>query len=549
MRISDTMKRLSSAMPLSISARLTLWYGLSMVILLGVFAAYLYASFHVGLHRDFAATLQEEKARALAALRDEETLWSQGEETLWSQSAADSAAALLPGRFPVGPDTYVRVLSPEGRPLARTANVGAAEAFPATPPERAEEHVIARTFEGARAQTLYAPVYETPRLQGGAGGALRGWMEVTRLESALHRELHRLAWLLGIGALLGVAVALGAGYGLSRRALRPVAGLTQAARRIHRHGFGSAADEQAEAGGQPGAGGQLGANGAAAARRLPVPGGARDELTELAQAFNDMIAALERSLTETRRSFEREKQFRADAAHELMTPVSAIQSEAEITLRRERKPAAYRESLEAIQERAMHMSTLVERLLTLSRLEAGGSADSAARPSVDPSVNLSALTREVARRYRRQAEAYGLTLEIDIEESVWVAASEEDLTDVLGNLLSNALKYTPAGGTVWCALRQDAGSAAVLRVEDTGAGFEGSGEVLFERFRRGGAAQAQGRPGVGLGLAIVRAVAEAYGGKVRAESRGLGRGSAFEVVLPLAATPKKFLAERTPDGT
>ena len=459
-----------SKLRLSISTRLALWYGFSVLLLLGLFGTYLYVSFHVGLHRDFAAALEREKTHLLQTVQ---------------QSAASPKRALRLASRPAASNTYVRLLSPEGDVQDRTPNLASRGELEPVPPASAQEKTVARHWGAAHARTLYVPLDQP-------GGGLAGWLEITRLESQLHRELHRLAWLLTLGGLLAAAVAIAAGYGLARRALRPVSRLTRAARQIQEEGLG---------------------------RHLPTTEGVRDELTDLAEAFNGMLAQLETS-------FQRERRFRADAAHELMTPLSAVQSEAEVTLRKRRNQEDYEESIRRILQRSRKMSALVEGLLQLSRAERPPGRLAAEK------VSLSRVAKHVLDQIAPRAEAKQLMLSEDIAPNVMVRGDEESIGVMTENLVDNAIKYTPERGEVTVSVSREEGEA-VLQVRDTGAGFAPEqANKLFDRFYRlteNGSNEA----GTGLGLPIAQALAAAHGGRISARSEGPDRGSTFEVRLPL----------------
>ena len=458
-----------SGLRLSISARLTLWFGCSTLLLLGLFGTYLYVSFHVGLHRDLGAALEREKAHLLAT----------------AEGSGEGAEARLMHHHATGPGTYVRVFAPDGHVQARSANFQGRGDLASALPETPVEETVTRHWGEAHARSLYTPLRDPT-------GALSGWLEITRLESQLHRELHRLGWLLVLGGLLGTGVALAAGYGLARRALRPVSRLTEAAKQIQREGFG---------------------------RRLPTrEDTARDELTDLADAFNDMLERLEAS-------FERERRFRADAAHQLLTPLSAMQSEAEVTLRKQRDPQAYEESLQRILKRSRNMGNLVGDLLQLSHAERDP-------PSENPRpIQLGTVTSEVAGQLAPRAEAKRLHLETALASQVEVRATGEALRVIAENLLSNAVKYTPEGGTVTARVFEEAGEA-ILEVRDTGVGFapEKAGR-LFDRFHRGVEGPSD-EAGTGLGLSIARALAQQHGGTLTAHSEGQGKGSTFQLRMP-----------------
>lgn len=469
------MHRRRSSIRLSISTRLTLWYGLSLLFLLSLFVIFLYTSFHVSLHRDFETQLSRADARLREAIRFEG-----GTPRLVENEALRSVAYQTDGAA----GTYVRLLSPGGEVLFQSPNFAGHTRLAPSLPEQDAPVEVSLTWQGMPARSRYAPLTDDR-------DRLAGWLEVTRLESDLHRELHRLRWLLALGILLGTGVAIGSGYGLARRALRPVATITGAARKI-----------QAEA--RP--------------QRLPTDFGVRDELTDLAETLNELLARLDAS-------FERERRFRADAAHEMFTPISAIQSEIDVTLRKPREAAYYQETLATLQAHIQRLSSLVEDLLRLSRAEAIGSRGA-------KQANVSDVVRVGVERFQAAAATRSVTLSAEVEPDVCAAIDPAHLEAVVENLLDNAIKYTPQGGTVKVSAAAR-GREAVLCVSDTGVGFTPEeGSRLFDRFYRADKPPVQQVRGSGLGLSIAKAVLEVYGGEISARSPGRNQGSTFEVRLP-----------------
>jgi signal transduction histidine kinase len=295
-----------------------------------------------------------------------------------------------------------------------------------------------------------------------------------------------LAWLLA--AALAVGLAALAGYLVSARISRPVVALTDASDRM--------------------AAGDLGA-------RAPVAG--RDEVGRLAESFNGMAARVETTVTSLRR-------FVADAAHEIGTPLTALQADLELA---ERKATGDDER--RLVDRALvqthRLGTLSDNLLQLSRLETGEPAGSRER------VDVAAVAREAAGGVASRAEQAGIELGLVIPETpLMVAAERSQLQTVLGNLLDNALKFTPGGGRVDLRAHAEDG-AAIVTIADSGVGIpadEQSG--IFGRFHR--ARNVSAYPGSGLGLAIVKAAVERSGGSVSFTSSA--SGTEFRVVLPLA---------------
>jgi signal transduction histidine kinase len=219
------------------------------------------------------------------------------------------------------------------------------------------------------------------------------------------------------------------------------------------------------------------------------------------------------------------RRFVADAAHEIGTPLTALQADLELA-----QAHAESEDEQRLLDRALgqaqRLGSLASGLLRLSRLEARDTASGWER------VDLTALTRHVADAFASRADQVDVDLTLDLPAGeVLVEGDAERLRTAIGSLLDNALKFTPAGGAVTMAVRADRDTACLV-VTDTGIGIPPEDmPALFERFHRGRNAGAY--EGSGLGLAIVRATAEMHGGTVRAESPS--SGSRFELSLPLRA--------------
>jgi two-component system, OmpR family, phosphate regulon sensor histidine kinase PhoR len=234
-------------------------------------------------------------------------------------------------------------------------------------------------------------------------------------------------------------------------------------------------------------------------------------------------------ITQRRRLEVLRRDFVANASHELKTPVAAVRVLAETLLTAlPDDPEAGRRFAERIGREAERLDALVRDLLDLSRVERG-------TLDVEP-VDLVGLAKEVVGGYADRAEERRIKLRSDLQPNVAMRGDRAQLGLLLSNLVDNAVRYTPARGTV--CVRLDAGeSRAVLQVTDTGEGIpESELPRVFERFYRVDKARARQTGGTGLGLAIVRHVAESHGGAVKVDSE-LGRGTTFTVTLPLAGPP------------
>jgi len=243
----------------------------------------------------------------------------------------------------------------------------------------------------------------------------------------------------------------------------------------------------------------------------------QDEFGQLAQSFNEMAARVEETVGALR-------EFVADAAHELHTPLTALQTNLELAQAESNVSKRSRYLLRA-QEQAQRLESLVKSLLDLSRIEAAKSKSDLA------SVNFSQLVQEMSEHFASRAEQTEHEFELgELEQNISVMGNAEQLKQVTINLLENALKFTPKEGRVSLAL-QTTGKDAILTISDNGIGIPVEDlPHLFERFHRG--RNASSYTGNGLGLAIVKAILMAHGGIVTARSQ-LGAGTQMVVSIPI----------------
>jgi signal transduction histidine kinase len=244
-----------------------------------------------------------------------------------------------------------------------------------------------------------------------------------------------------------------------------------------------------------------------------------DELGQLARAFNRLLNRLETAL-------QLQRQFMADASHELRTPVSVIQTATEVTLGREdRENWEYREALLIVQEQSARLSRTVEDMLVLARADAGGYG-SARRP-----VYIDEIVADCARAASVVATVRHIALATDLEPDVAIHADDGLMRQLVTNLIDNAVRYTPAGGAVTVAVRQE-GAVATITVSDTGPGIAPTDrERVFERFVRLDPARSA-TPGAGLGLPIARWIAAQHEGTLTLQQNATG-GCVFVARLPV----------------
>ncbi len=326
-----------------------------------------------------------------------------------------------------------------------------------------------------------------------AGDGHRYLLQVGISLASMDRALHRFLVVLLVGAPAGLIVALAAGRWMAGLALLPLARFAAAARAIDIN------DLQ---------------------RRMPLRG-AGDELDALAVAFNETLDRLHDAVGEMR-------QFSAALAHELRTPLAALRGEIELALLHlssggERVEALLASQLEEIDK----LKRLTDRILTLAHAEAGEIPLATAR------VNLAELAAGLADQLAPVAEARAIQLHCECAADVVVLGDGEWLKRLALNLLDNAIKFTPDGGTVTVRITGSDGFAH-LTVQDTGIGITASAMPhLFERFFRADPARSPEIGGVGLGLSLVKWIADRHRGRIEVQSEP-GRGSRFTVHLPLA---------------
>lgn len=309
-------------------------------------------------------------------------------------------------------------------------------------------------------------------------------MEHSLTEEAMHASWVRAITehiLLAAGLTLLVFII---GYGVIRRAFKPVREMARTAKTISAENLSLRVDAK----------------------------GDKAELGELADTINEMISRLERSFSQTRR-------FSADAAHELFTPLAVLRGELEVALRRERSTEEYQQTLPRMLVQVNRITSIVEDLLLLSRADAGQLSPAAETSTLDDVVILA------FEGLQPLAQERGIDLRLGRIDEVQVEGDAPTLRRMVDNLMGNALKYTEDGGEVAVRL-EAAGDRYTLTISDTGVGIpEESLPHVFERFYRVDKSRTRAAGGVGLGLSIVREIAESLGIEIQLQSVA-GEGTA-----------------------
>jgi heavy metal sensor kinase len=245
----------------------------------------------------------------------------------------------------------------------------------------------------------------------------------------------------------------------------------------------------------------------------------------LPRELKPIVQRLTQTLDQLRRAFEHEKQAAADISHELRTPLSALLATTDVALRKQRTPEEYRTALEECRSSGRQMYQLVERLLALARLDAG--VDRIQRKDVE----VTELAEVCTALIRPLAESRGLKLEFHEAPPLAVRGDPDKLSEVLNNLLHNAIEYNRDGGSIDVRVGRDNGSV-VVEVADTGIGIAPQHrDRIFERFYRADPSRQADGLHAGLGLAITKGYVELMGGSISVDSRE-GAGTTFRVKLP-----------------
>jgi len=341
----------------------------------------------------------------------------------------------------------------------------------------------------------------TPPYRVMSGGARIGGkpviVQVARSEGSIMQDLHQLLYILLLGLPVAVLTAGVGGYVLARRALAPVDRMAERARLINAERLND---------------------------RLPV-NNPDDELGRLATVFNETLTRLESS-------FEQMRRFTMDASHELRTPLTAIRSVGEVGLRGRRDEVAYREIIGSMLEEVDRLALLVDRLLTLSRADTGQ-----AQLSVDV-VDIPELAEEIAEQLGVLAEEKNQSIKVQSEVVPRWIGDRVMLRQALLNLVDNAIKYSPVGGSIEILVAQRP-EGTVIDVTDTGPGIPADLQSrVFDRFYRVDKARSRGNGGTGLGLAIAKWAVEVNGGRLSLEPT-TDVGSRFRITLSQTAVDQQ----------
>ena len=467
-----------SVNPLPIRLRLALWYSLFLLISVVGIGILLITLLERELHREV------DEALGLRASRVEAEFAEDVAARIDPHAVRAELLALTPQEEFSSPGIYVQVVDQQGVPIAVSGPLGPGQ-LPVTT-DLLQDALLGRsTYATLPAGAEQVRVLVRP-LQ--SGGKIVGAVEVGESLHLFGVTQRTMRQLLVLAALLAANTCLIGGWWLTAHALKPLADVTRTAQRITETGK--------------------------FAERIDVPS-ANDELRQLSLTFNKMLASLDQA-------FARQRQFVADASHELRGPLMVIRGNLNL-LGKDPAPEERQEAIRDAAEEADRVSRLVADLLFLAEMDAKEVVDR--RP-----VILGEILEEVLQRARTfDGDAH--TIDVGLAESATLLADRERLVQLLWNLVENALKYTPAGGKI--AIASTVSPETVqIEVSDIGIGI-GAEHLphIFDRFYRADQARSAREGGTGLGLAIAKHIVELHDGEVSVKSQP-GRGSTFTVVLP-----------------
>lgn len=463
---------------MSLRLRLTLWYSSVLMVVLSVFGIAVYGFLSYALISQVDAALQTAAARII-------------ERSALRATGLNVGMLFLPvlDNELAATNVVAQVWRTDFTLLAASSNLRIfGESLDPTTLHRALEApmLISTRYNETPVRVLTMPIVT-------ANGSVYAYLQVAASIQVLEEAQRMMVLVLGLGGIAAVLLAGTIGWFSASRALKPLAVMTRTAMQINR------ADDLS--------------------RRILVDTQRNDEVTRLSVAFNESMERLERL-------FNTQRRFLADVSHELRTPLTTVRGNVDLI---RRLGEADPESLDAIAGETDRMARLVDNLLLLAQSDSGN------LPLVRVEVDLDTLLLEVYKEARILA-GDRLTVTLGEIDQVRLVGDRDRLKQVMLNLTTNAIKFTPDGGRVNLALAR-INHWARLTVSDSGVGIPPDElKKVFERFYRVDKARSRAMGGSGLGLSIAQRLATLHGGRIEVASEGIpGKGTTFSVWLPIPA--------------
>lgn len=459
-------------MALTLRQRLVLINIAVLLIALAILAGIVVQQLSQGLYRqlDFQLEQVAEHAREqIAVLNGSPVLLPDAEEY----------------RGQLGRDGWLRVLDAQGNITDGLGNYASVPLSAQTlPTEQYETSESIAKNDGHRVRVLTMPLL--------AEETVLGYVQVGTDQYEIQETVTRMVASLAVGVPLTLLVAAFISFFAARQALRPLTAMAAEVSAVTAETL---------------------------SHRMTIPK-AKDEIHTLATAFNSTLDRLAAA-------FQRQRRFTADASHELRTPVTAILGHADVSLSKPRSAEAYRHTLTLIRGEAERMQRLIGRMLALARLETNRYPLSPAPTDIVP------LAASLLDTLRPRAEEKGLALKMDAPSAAVLNTDADALTQILLNLLENAISYTETGNV---ALKIDRTPTEVaITISDTGVGIsEEHLAHIFEAFYRADESRHQRENHIGLGLALTRELVQLLGGQIEFDSR-VGKGTTVRVRFPIEA--------------
>ncbi len=457
----------------SIKFRLTMWYVAAIAVLLAVFGAVAYYLLQANLYRNLDESLRVRVSEIEGSITVQERIVPGQPPQIRFEQKFNELVMLFNAD-----NALLQRLGPN----VKFSNI---EASIQQALFGQSSYLSAMTTEGQEVRLYFSPFNVDSRT--------RIAIVVGRLPTEIESLLSIFRQVIVYSALLAVILAGVGGMFLAGRALGPVGHMADVAREIGESDL---------------------------SRRIEVQGD--DELSHLASTLNGMIARLEEA-------FGKQRRFVADASHELRTPLAILQAESSLALGKGRTQAEYKKSLEVVSQEVAYMTEIVGKLLLLAR------SDSGSEPVSMQEVNVADLFTKLAQDVEVLAQEKGVQFSLGQIENLAVKGDPLKLRQLFLNILDNAVRYTPGGGSVTGSITRRNGSA-VVTIEDTGVGIAAEHlPFVFDRFYRVDKARSRAEGGTGLGLAIAMSIARMHDGTIEIESQ-VDKGTVVRIVLPALAT-------------